>query len=81
MEKDEVVDPNIEGLDPGLEPPDIHDPVSSRISFNSLTGQLAPKMLRLIDTIVGHSVVVLVDGGSTHNFIQEELVAQLGLQT
>lgn len=30
-------------------------------------------------TITGYSVILLVDSGSTHNFIQQQLVTQLGL--
>jgi len=33
----------------------------------------------LIATIAGQVVLLLVDGGSTHNFIQQALVTQLGL--
>lgn len=80
-EEDEAVDPHIEGIDPSPDSPDIHDPGLTQISFNSLASQLAPKTLRLIGTVAGTTVVILVDGGSTHNFIQESLVTQLGLQT
>jgi len=69
---------HIEGLDPPPDPLDTHDPFAAQISFNSLAGQMAPKTLRLLGMLVGHQVVILVDGGSTHNFIQEELVCQLG---
>ena len=40
---------------------------------------LALEALRLVELIADHSVVLLVDGGSTHNFTQHQLVAQLGL--
>lgn len=29
--------------------------------------------------ISGHPLLLLVDGGSTHNFVQQQLVTQLGL--
>lgn len=69
---------NIEGLDPAPDPPDFPNPVVAQISFNSLAGHLALEMLCLMGTTAGHHVVILVDGGSTHNFIQEELVTKLG---
>lgn len=47
----------------------------------ALSGNLAPETLRLLGLASGHHVVVLVDGGSTHNFIQEELVQSIGLPT
>lgn len=72
---------NIEGLDPAPDPPDIHYPVAAQISFNSLAGHLAPETLYLLGTIVGHQVVILMDGSSTQNFIQGDLVSQLGFPT
>ncbi|XP_039133322.1 uncharacterized protein LOC120270395 [Dioscorea cayenensis subsp. rotundata] len=49
------------------------------ISFHALTGQLVPSTLKLAGSIHGHPVVVLIDGGSTNNFIQSHLVKHLGL--
>ena len=40
---------------------------------------MAPETLRFVGTLADRQVVLLVDGGSTHNFIQAELVSQLGL--
>lgn len=64
-----------------LTPPDPLDPYPAQISFNSLAGNVAPETLRFMGTIDDHLVVLLVDGGSTHNFIQHQLVSQLGLST
>lgn len=62
-------------LDLGLTPgsPDNHNPTSAQISFHSLLGHLALETLRLLGYIDTHQVVILVYGGSTHNFIQEPL--------
>ncbi|RZB42389.1 putative disease resistance RPP13-like protein 1 [Glycine soja] len=57
------------------------DPYPAQISFNSLAGNVAPETLRFMGTVDDHPVVLLVDGGSTHNFIQHQLVSQLGLST
>lgn len=65
--------------DPPLDPPDNIDPCQAQISFNSLAGHLAPEMLHLLGLIADHQVVVLVDGGSMHNFIQQLLVTLLRL--
>jgi len=62
-------------------PPDPIDPYPTQISFNSLAGQVAPETLRFMGVIVDHQIILLVDGGSTHNFIQLQLVSQLGLPT
>ena len=71
-------DPNI---DPLTEPPDASNPTQTQISLHILSSHLAPKTLHLLGRVVDHQVVILVDGGSTHNFIQEQLVHQLGLPT
>jgi hypothetical protein len=39
------------------------------ISLNSLTGFSAPQTLKLIGYINHIKVIILVDSGSTHNFI------------
>lgn len=49
------------------------------ISFHSLTRQLVPSTLKLSRTIHEQKVVVLIDGGSTNNFIQSCLATHLGL--
>lgn len=71
-------DPNI---DPLPKPPDGCNPTQTQISLYSFSGHLAPETLRLLGCIADHQVVILVDGGSTHNFIQEHLAHQLGLPT
>jgi hypothetical protein len=48
-----------------LNPPE----VESIISLNTLTGFSAPQTLKLIDYIKHWKVIILVDSGSTHNFI------------
>jgi hypothetical protein len=48
-----------------VDPPEF-DPL---ISLHALTGISAPKMLKLIGYIKHRKVIILVDNGSTHNFI------------
>jgi hypothetical protein len=43
------------------------------ISFNALTGFSAPQNLKLIGYIKNRKVVILVDSGSTHNFIHRHI--------
>jgi hypothetical protein len=57
-----------------LEPIDITPPsdplkVEAVISLNALTGFSAPQTLKLIGYIKHRKVIILVDSGSTHNFI------------
>lgn len=41
-----------------------------QISFHALSGHLAPETLHLMGRISNQNVVILIDGGSTHNFVQ-----------
>ncbi|XP_028191387.1 uncharacterized protein LOC114377177 [Glycine soja] len=88
VEGDDPTAANINPIDPTTDPPDpdpahyipdTHDPIPAQISLNSLAGHIAPETLRLVGTISGQQVLILIDGGSTHNFIQEQLVSKLGL--
>ena len=40
---------------------------------------MAPETLRMMGSMSDQKVLILVDGGSTHNFIEERLVTMLGL--
>nr|GFB82734.1 transposon Ty3-G Gag-Pol polyprotein [Tanacetum cinerariifolium] len=56
------------------------DEVQGEISFHAISGTILPQTLRLPERIQNKDVVVLVDGGSTHNIVDQELVNRLGLQ-
>nr|GEW71055.1 reverse transcriptase domain-containing protein [Tanacetum cinerariifolium] len=56
------------------------DEVQGKISFHAISGTILPQTLRLPRRIQNKDVVVLVDGGSTHNFMDQALVNRLGLQ-
>ncbi|GKA99787.1 transposon ty3-G gag-pol polyprotein [Tanacetum coccineum] len=49
------------------------------ISFHAISGSINPQTLRLPGKINNKEVVVLIDGGSTHNFVDQALVDRLGL--
>jgi hypothetical protein len=57
--------PEITDITPPSDPPK----VELIISLNSLTSFFAPQILKLIAYIEHHNVIILVDSGSTHNFI------------
>jgi hypothetical protein len=50
------------------------------ISLNAITGTPSPKTMRLVGFLRLHRVVILIDSGSTHNFVDTKLAANLGLQ-
>jgi hypothetical protein len=50
------------------------------ISLNAITGMPSPKTMRLIGIIRYYKAIILIDSGSTHNFVDTKLVATLGIQ-
>jgi hypothetical protein len=75
VSEEEIKTPPVTEL---LEPTDITplaDPpvVESIISLNSLTGFSAPQTLKLIRYIKNQKVIILIDNGSTHNFIHRRI--------
>jgi hypothetical protein len=59
------VSPEPNDISPPSDPPKV-EPI---ISLNALTGFSAPQTLKLIGYIKHRKVIILVDSGSTHNFI------------
>jgi hypothetical protein len=56
-------------------------PDPAQISLHALMGHTIPQTLRVVGLINQKAVGVLIDSGSTHNFVQDRVVKQLGLQT
>ncbi|GAV71123.1 RVP_2 domain-containing protein [Cephalotus follicularis] len=50
-----------------------------KISLHALVGQVNPKALRITGQYFEHKLQILIDGGSTHNFLQERVAFGLGL--
>ncbi|GJZ88094.1 transposon ty3-G gag-pol polyprotein [Tanacetum coccineum] len=55
------------------------DDSHAEISFHAISGSITPQTLRLPGKIKNKEVVVLIDGGSTHNFVDQALVDRFGL--
>ena len=53
----------------------------AQLSLHALSGHLAPETLRLKGFINDHSINILIDGGSTHNFLHNRVVLNLGLKS
>lgn len=49
------------------------------ISFNAIFIKSMGSTMKIRDTLKGKSVLILVDSGSTHNFILERLIAEISL--
>ena len=49
------------------------------IKLHALTGWSAPKTMQIAIRIDAHDVIILIDSGSTHNFISEHLTNLLRL--
>jgi hypothetical protein len=64
--------PETTNITPPSDPPEI-EPV---ISLNDLTGFSSPQTLKLIGYIKHRKVIILVDSGSTHNFIHRRIAQE-----
>jgi hypothetical protein len=64
--------PESTDITPPSDPPEV-EPV---ISLNDLTGFSAPQTLKLISYIKHRKVIILVDSGSTHNFIHRRIAQE-----
>jgi hypothetical protein len=56
-------------------------PDPAQISLHALMGHTIPQTFRVMGQICNNTVGVLIDSGSTHNFVQDRVVKQLGLAT
>jgi hypothetical protein len=64
--------PEIPDITPPSDPPE----VEAIISLNALTDFSAPQTLKLISYIKHRKVIILVDSGSTHNFIHHRIAQE-----
>jgi hypothetical protein len=64
--------PETTDITPPSDPPEV-EPI---ISLNALIGFSAPQTLKLIDYIKHRKVIILVDSGSTHNFIHRRIAQE-----
>jgi hypothetical protein len=49
------------------------------ISLNAITGTPTPKTMRLIGVLKNQQVIILIDSGITHNFLDSKLATLLGV--
>jgi len=65
--------PEITDITPPSDPPKV-EPI---ISLNALTSFSAPQTLKLIGYIKHQKVIIMVDSGSTHNFIHHHIAQEM----
>jgi hypothetical protein len=53
----------------------------AEISLNAITGTPNEKTMRLLGILRGQQVIILIDSGSTHNFVDEHVVKRMGLSS
>ncbi|XP_020963323.1 uncharacterized protein LOC110264971 [Arachis ipaensis] len=62
---------------PKIDSPIVVEPMRLEISFNTMVGQHQPTTFRLKGTYKGQTVMVLIDGGNTHNFVKARVAEKL----
>jgi hypothetical protein len=63
------------------ETPTLPIPSDAQLSLHVMSGSRPQSTFRIYGTIAKKQVVILVDSGSTHNFIQDRVAKFLGLPT
>jgi hypothetical protein len=64
---------------PSPSSPVITNSSEAQISFHAMAGSTDPATIRISGKLANHPVTVLIDGGSTHNFVQNRLAKFLNL--
>lgn len=64
-EVEEIVDPSVTTIE---------------ISLQALSGSFNPLTIMVKGWVLGRPLIILIDSGSTHNFVQESVVARLGYE-
>jgi hypothetical protein len=49
------------------------------ISLNTITGTPNPRTMRIVRVLRNQQVIILIDSGSTHNFVDAKLAEVLGI--
>lgn len=62
---------SVPNVGPNIQDPPALDLTQAQISLYALSGHLAPETLHLLGRVLQQHVVILIDEGSTHNFVQE----------
>lgn len=75
---EEVLYDSTDMVEPGSELLLLED-IAPEISLHAISGSLSPKTMRLIEMTKNQRVVILIDSGSTHNFIDPTVFNKVSL--
>lgn len=64
-------------ISPPEESDDTHSQLCLALSQEAISGNIGPRTMKLIGSIQGHSLIILVDSGSSHTFIAQHIAEQL----
>lgn len=60
---------------------DLNESVTTtEISFHAFAGTFNPRTIRMTGWLQGRPLLILINSGSTHNFIQESVMSRLGFE-
>lgn len=62
-----------------MAPPEEGEEEFPEISFHAIAGTEHPQTIRVRGTLKNRELMILIDGGSTHNFIDQAVVTRFGL--
>jgi len=79
-DEDDSEPPKDTAITEELYSPDQLQETTLAILLQAMSGIPAAHTIRVNGTIAGHSVHILVDSGSTHNFINDQLADKLNLE-
>lgn len=80
MVYEDVTDQQTVEFDQGGDTGEVQEPeLEPEVTLHALTGWITPRTTRMTATMGSHEVMVLIDSGSTHNFISDHLASTLRL--
>lgn len=77
--KPEGNEESLKDFSPEADDADLIDDANPQILLNALTGYTSPQTMRIEEWVGHRKVLILIDNGSTHNFVDHRIAQSLGL--
>lgn len=77
--REEIFYDSKDSMEPPL-PLMIADHIDPEISLNAISGSLSPRTIRLEGWVKNQRVVILIDSGSTHNFLDPSILKKIQVE-